>query len=87
MIKCSPQRATCKLQNNMCGKSARFLVSGFKPLLEESPNLGRVHTTPKEFENEGFARKKRIKCFPSRQTALEEFKNTTITGHFEIVTE
>ena len=46
MIKCSRQRATCKLQNIMCEKSARVRVSAFKPLFEESPNLGPVHTCP-----------------------------------------
>ena len=84
MIKCSRQRVTCKLQDIMCVKSARFLVSGFKPLFEESPNLGPVHTTPKKFANEGFTLKTH-QTLSIQQTSPREFKNAAITGYFEIV--
>ena len=74
MIKCSRQRVTCKLQDIMCVKSARFLVSGFKPLFEESPNLGPVHTTPKKFANEGFTLKTH-QTLSIQQTSAREFKD------------
>jgi len=47
--------------------------------------LNPVHTKPKEHENKGFTRKTH-QMF-SVHTALEEFKNTTVTGQFRKVFE
>ena len=44
-----------------------------------------VHTTPDEFQNEGFSLKTH-QMF-SVHTTPDEFKNATITGHFEFVFE
>jgi len=48
-------------------------------------DLGRVHTTPEEFENGGFTLE-RHQMF-SVLTTPEEFENATITGHFGFVFE
>jgi len=47
--------------------------------------LDHVHNTPEEFENGDFALKTHQMFF--LHTAPEEFKNTTITGHFGFVFE
>ena len=43
------------------------------------------NTTPEELENEGFA--VRTHHIFSVHTTLEEFKNSTVTGHFGFVFE
>ena len=43
-----------------------------------------VHTTPKEFENEGFTLKTN-QMFSNVHSMPEEFKNATITGHLGFV--
>ena len=47
------------------------------------PSLGRLNTTPEEFENGGFTLKMHHMFFV--HTTPEEFENSTITGHFEFL--
>jgi len=46
---------------------------------------GPIHTTPEEFENEGFTLK--TLQILSGHTTPEKFKNATITAHFGFVFE
>ena len=49
----------------------------------KSTHLAAAHTMPEEIENAGFT-SKTDQMFSVHNT-LEEFKNATITGHFEFV--
>ena len=49
-------------------------------------HVSHAKTTPEEFENGGFTLKT-YQIFSSVHTTTDEFKNATITGHFEFMRE